>query len=136
VPGLAEFGERLRGLRERQALTQEDLARATGTNAGTVSRWERGLGHPQAVQLVQLAETLGASVDYMLRGIDPDSNAPPLTAAFHDFLGTEYGRIAQKRQWIELLLSIRVSEPTVQLYQAIVGGLLITEDAPPPRSKK
>jgi transcriptional regulator with XRE-family HTH domain len=136
VAGLAEFGERLRGLRERQALTQEDLARATGTNAGTVSRWERGLGHPQAVQLVQLAETLGASVDYMLRGIDPDNHAPPLTAAFHDFLGTEYGRIAQKRQWIELLLSIRVSEPTVQLYQAIVGGLLITEDAPAPRPKK
>ena len=136
MAGLAEFGERLRHLRERQALTQEDLARATGTNAGTVSRWERSLGHPQAVQLVQLAETLGASVDYLLRGIDPDSNAPPLTAAFHDFLRTEYGRIAQDRQWIELLLSIRAPNPTVQLYKAIVGGLLISEDEPTPRPKK
>lgn len=136
VTGLAEFGDRLRQLRERQGLTQEDLARALATNAGTVSRWERGLGNPQAAQLVQLAEALGATVDYLLRGTDPDRNAPPLTAAFHDFLRTEHGRIAQERRWIELLLSIRVSNPTVKLYQAVVSGLLMNDDDPPPRPSK
>lgn len=136
VTGLAEFGDRLRQLRERQGLTQEDLARAVGTNTGTVSRWERGLGNPQAAQLVQLAETLGASVDYLLRGTDPDTNAPPLSPAFHDFLRTDLGRIAQERRWIELLLSIRVATPSVKLYQAIVSGLLMNDDDPPPRPKK
>ena len=130
MSGLAEFGERLRRLRERQQLTQEDLARAVATNTGTVSRWERGIGNPQASQLVMLAETLGASVDYLLRGTDPEVHAPPLTPAFHEFLRTEHGRIAQERRWIELLLSIRVANPTVSLYKAIVSGLMMIEDDP------
>jgi transcriptional regulator with XRE-family HTH domain len=136
VTGLAEFGERLRQLRERHGLTQEDLARAVGTNTGTVSRWERGLGNPQAAQLVQLAETLGATVDYLLRGTDPERGATPLSPAFRDFLRTDYGRIAQQKRWIELLLSVPIANPSVKIYQAIVGGLLMADDDPPPRPKK
>lgn len=136
MDALADFGDRLRRLRERQGLTQEELARLLETNTGTVSRWERGIGNPQALQLVQLAETLGATVDYLLRGTDPDLNAPPPTAAFHEFLRTELGRIAQERRWIEILLSVRAPNPSVQMYKAIVSGLLQAPDDPPLRPKK
>lgn len=35
-------GEKLKGLREKKSMTQEQLADALGLEAGTISKWETG----------------------------------------------------------------------------------------------
>jgi transcriptional regulator with XRE-family HTH domain len=49
-------------LRERLDLTQAELAYMLGVHAMTVSKWERGTGHPSAYNMQQLGLlALGAS---------------------------------------------------------------------------
>jgi len=96
-----------------------------GVVSATVSRWERELVLPQSEQLVGLAETLGASLDYLLRGLGThDAN----TLIFRAFLATTLGQIAQERRYIEVLLSVRTTRPSVGLYKAVTAGLLMADD--------
>lgn len=125
---LAGFGERVRAARERLGMGQVALADQVGTDAGSVSRWERGKGFPQTLQLARLAQVLGESLDHLVLG--GAGKAPAvMPRAFLEFLGTEYGRIAQERRYLHTLLSVRTTrEPTVKFYQAIVAGLLLGDD--------
>jgi transcriptional regulator with XRE-family HTH domain len=61
MAGEAALGELLRRHRERQGLTQEDLAERAGggLSAETVSNLERGRTRPQAQTLAALADALG-----------------------------------------------------------------------------
>lgn len=123
---LEGFGERLRTVRERLDMKQDRLADLIETDAGSISRWERGKGYPQTQQLVKLARTLGVSLDYLVLGEPGKTDVHPLPAAFNAFLQTEYGRIAQERKYVATLLSLRVpGEPSVELYAAIVHGLML-----------
>jgi transcriptional regulator with XRE-family HTH domain len=44
---LVRWSNRIRDLRQRQGWTQQDLADRLGTDAVTVSRWERGVSQPR-----------------------------------------------------------------------------------------
>ena len=74
-------GERLSKLRKAKGLTAEQLATAM-TNAGSkvsrgaISNWERGINGIVSSKLPALANILGCSEGYLLRGelIEPDSN--------------------------------------------------------------
>lgn len=70
---------RLRDLRVRASLTQQDVAERVGVDTGTVSRWERGLIHPHAGQRRRLADALGVTVDDLgLQPAVPTQTPPPL----------------------------------------------------------
>jgi len=126
---LGGFGERLRAARERLEMNQPALAELVGTDAGTVSRWERGRGYPQAQQLARLATALGESLDYLVLGAAGNRGPQVMPPAFLEFLKTEHGRIAQQRAYIATLLSVRTGgEPTVRFYQAITAGLMLGDD--------
>lgn len=62
------FGPRLKELRERRGLTQEDLARAVGTEWMLISRYERGIHLPAADNIVGLSQALHVTTDLLLRG--------------------------------------------------------------------
>ncbi|RMF24002.1 MAG: helix-turn-helix domain-containing protein [Deltaproteobacteria bacterium] len=61
----------IRKLRERFGWSQAELARRLGTDAGTVSRWERGVTRPRAAHRSRLLALLGqaedASLDELIR---------------------------------------------------------------------
>ncbi len=65
---LKVLGARLREVREKRSLTQEELARAIGTDWMRISRYERGINLPAAEKVVALARVLRVSTDYLLRG--------------------------------------------------------------------
>ena len=76
APGL---GGRLRALRVRRFLTQEDLARLSGLDRATIRRLEGGRsGHPRIHTITTLACSLNVSPDQLvpepveLWGVDPD----------------------------------------------------------------
>ena len=51
------FSQRLKALRQRRGLTQQELADRLGVSNKSVSRWESG-GYPDVPLLVPLARTL------------------------------------------------------------------------------
>ncbi len=60
------FAQRLKELRRRAGLSQEELASRLGVSAQAVSKWELALNLPETGVLVPLARLLGVSTDELL----------------------------------------------------------------------
>jgi transcriptional regulator with XRE-family HTH domain len=52
-------GQQIRELRKEKGWTQAQLARALGTDAVTVSRWEREISRPRPAGILRLKTLLG-----------------------------------------------------------------------------
>ena len=64
------IGERLKDLRIRRALTQEELANKASMGKNTVNRVERNLTEPHRSTLRKLAQALGVEPHELLEGED------------------------------------------------------------------
>ena len=53
------IGANIKAIRDRQKLTQEELAARMGVHQETISRWERGAISIRAEQIFRIAECLG-----------------------------------------------------------------------------
>lgn len=71
------LGPALRRLRESQGLNLADVAPHLGTDAGSLSRIERGLRDPSLKQLVALAAVYGVPVVSLVRHVP---TVPPRAA--------------------------------------------------------
>ena len=60
------FGEKVRNLRERHHLTQEELAQKIHVSRNAVSKWETGKGYPSLDSLKLLAALFDVSIDELL----------------------------------------------------------------------
>jgi transcriptional regulator with XRE-family HTH domain len=58
LEAVVKIGEKLKDLRIRRALTQEELAAAAGVGKNTVNRLERDLTEPRPPTLRKLAQAL------------------------------------------------------------------------------
>ncbi len=58
-----ELGKRIKQLRLKAGLTQEQLAEKTGVGAQAVSKWENAVAMPDITLLPELAEIFGVSID-------------------------------------------------------------------------
>ena len=74
------FGNFVCHLREKQGLTQADVAKQLGVTPAAVSKWENGSSKPRVEVLFQLAEILGVRPEELMAGryieeehLDPDS---------------------------------------------------------------
>jgi len=65
---MADFAERLAGIRKSRQLTQLQLADLLDVQPRLISRWETGVSRPQFDHIVRLAEVLDVSVDALVRG--------------------------------------------------------------------
>lgn len=61
-----DFGLRLRELREKKRLLQQQLADWLGLTRSSISNYENNTQTPPADTLVRLADIYGVSVDYLL----------------------------------------------------------------------
>lgn len=66
--GSDTIGERLRSVRKRHGLRQEDLAARVGVHPKTVSRWENNTQPPEAAALEHVAATLGVTEQWLRYG--------------------------------------------------------------------
>lgn len=67
------FGERLAAARRQAGFTQSELASRAGVTLNSVWRYETGRRPEDYDVLARLAEAVGASVDFLLRGGGPSS---------------------------------------------------------------
>lgn len=64
----ATFGDRLVYAREREGLSQAQLARRLGLKVGTVQNWENDRSEPRANKVQMLAGFMNVSIVWLLTG--------------------------------------------------------------------
>lgn len=65
---MATVGDRIREIREELGLTLDKLAEKTGISKGFLSDVETGKRDISSEYLLKIADVMGASLDYLLRG--------------------------------------------------------------------
>jgi transcriptional regulator with XRE-family HTH domain len=65
---MANTGDRIRAIREKRGLTQDQLAEKAKISTGFLSDVETGKRNVSSENLLKIANALGASADYLLRG--------------------------------------------------------------------
>ena len=60
------FSKRIKQVREQAGLSQDDLAQKLNITRGTIGHWENQRREPDIQMLCDLADALGADVDFLL----------------------------------------------------------------------
>lgn len=71
---MRNIGTNIRALRERQGLTQEELAQALFVTRQTVSNYETGKSRPDVDMLVKIAQVLETDVEQLLYGLSAEQD--------------------------------------------------------------
>jgi transcriptional regulator with XRE-family HTH domain len=72
---MASVGDRIREIREELGLTLDKLADKTGISKGFLSDVETGKRDISSEYLLKIADAVGASLDYLLRGENSTSSS-------------------------------------------------------------
>lgn len=68
-PVYAAVGERIRFARESRGMTQLELAKRIGIVQATLSAWEAGRARIMLHHIVQIAEILESSPEFLMKGV-------------------------------------------------------------------
>lgn len=58
--------EKFKELLERRGENAQDVCRATGIAAATISDWKRGKSDPKTLKLHKIAEYFGVTIEYFI----------------------------------------------------------------------
>ncbi len=72
---MESLGERIRSLRKKLNLGQEELCEKVSCSRQALSRWENGHQLPNSDTIAKLADTLGVSTDYLMGRTDDPAPA-------------------------------------------------------------
>ena len=61
-----KIGLRIKELRKRKNMTQEQLAEALGITGQAISKWESGNGYPDITYIMPIAKYFNVATDYLL----------------------------------------------------------------------
>ena len=76
------FAENLKQLRKNKQLSQEELAEILNVSRQAVSKWEQGMGYPEAEMLLLISNKLQVSLDWLMdTAFAPNSNTEKRCAA-------------------------------------------------------
>lgn len=75
---LSSLGSRIAQIRSRKGLLQKDLAEKAGVSVSFLSEVENDRRTPGGEALLAIADVLGASLDYLLRGEESRPEPRPL----------------------------------------------------------
>lgn len=119
------FGERLRELREREGISQRELAKRSGETKSTIDRIENGGQVPGVDKAQALADALGVDIAVLT------GRAPPpvdVEAIIREFEAAEEARpmirpTEPELQWLRSLdLVWRIIPPSVEMMRAFIDG--------------
>ncbi|MDZ4808205.1 MAG: helix-turn-helix transcriptional regulator [Bacteroidota bacterium] len=67
------FADRLKQLRKKKDLSQQELANQVGVHFTQISRYERGDFKPNSDAVTKIAQALNTTVDYLMTGSTSDA---------------------------------------------------------------
>ena len=73
---MADFSTRIRELRKKSRLTQQEVADYLGVNKQTISGYERGVRRPDFTKLDALADMFDVSIAYLIGSQDERGEYP------------------------------------------------------------
>ena len=62
------FGERLRYIRRRRKMSQDDLAAQIGVSREIIYKYEHDMADPRLLIFMCIADALGVTMDFLVRG--------------------------------------------------------------------
>lgn len=87
------YAERIRELRQRARLTQQQLGEQLGVSAVAVGKWERGQTQPDIRSLTRMADIFGTTIDDLCDRVPPAPAEAPniqvMTRAFRQLTAEE-----------------------------------------------
>ena len=98
------FPALLKAARQRQGLTQQEIADALGVSPSAYCGYETGKRQPDLSRLAQLAALLSTSADALL-GLPAQEAAPPLAPAEEDVLSRLRALDAHGRRMVRMVLA-------------------------------
>lgn len=72
------IGERITELRKSNNLSQVELAKLMEVSRQAVSKWENDTSSPDSLKLIKLADVLSTEVEYLVTGVHPVYESPPI----------------------------------------------------------
>ncbi len=110
------FGEKLRQLRKRKKLTQEQMAELIEVHESHVGRYEKDLSSPTAQVLIRIAKLFNVSTDYLLFD---DRNDPSTSLKISDNeLFAQFQEVdkmdEEKRELIKRIISMAINEDKIK----------------------
>ena len=73
------LADRICEQRKRKGISQEKLAVELGVSRQAISKWESGQSVPELDKAVRMSDFFGVTTDYLLKGVEPKSEAAPET---------------------------------------------------------
>ncbi len=113
------FAEKLKEIRRRDGITQLQAAKILGVSLGAVGNWESGKRTPDAEMLVQIADTFGVTVDYLLGRTEDGGSTPTETERCMEML--------KKRPELVALVSLmqNATEGDVKRITRVVEAMIV-----------
>jgi transcriptional regulator with XRE-family HTH domain len=115
-------GKRIREVRKSRGMTQDQLAAATGLSKSFISEVENDSRNASSKNLLNIANALGASVEYLLRGISlgaavPEKviSMPPQLALAAERLGMSFSETLDLLQMQQTVVGRRRATPPKEL---------------------
>lgn len=116
VSQTSSLGSRIAELRSRKGILQKDLAEQAGISVSFLSEVENGHRTPGAEILLRIADVLGASLDYLVRGEDSRPEPKPLT------IPPNLHEAAEEQHWsYEVTASLLRAHSTVRFRRTPTG---------------
>lgn len=118
---MATTGDRIREIREARGMTQDQLAVQADISKGFLSDVENNKRNISSDNLLKIANALGASVDYLLRGETKDSGRrtpiviPPELSQAAGEMGLSYTQTLETLEAHNSVVARRSSKDTKRL---------------------
>jgi transcriptional regulator with XRE-family HTH domain len=118
---MATTGDRIRAIREARGKTQDQLADDAKISKGFLSEVENNKRNISSGNLLRLANVLGASVDYLLRGETKEQThrqpvvIPPEMSQAAEELGLSYAQTLETLEAHNSVVARRSSKDTKRL---------------------
>lgn len=123
---MTSIGERIYDLRNRNNMSQGNLADKLDVSRQTISKWENNMCLPEAEKLMQLSEIFGVSIDYIMKG---DTESQPTQEPVYIYVKDPDGENNSKhnekivRKYIGIVLSVIFGLITIATL--VMGGTIL-----------
>lgn len=112
-----EIAEKLKMLRKKNGLSQEELAEKLGVSRQAVSKWERAEASPDTENLIMIANIYGISLDHLF-GINAENTVTQILSENTDHTEKKRGFVSLKKD-DDFSDSMRVTYPENSLKEEI-----------------